>query len=104
MAYLLFIPVIYYGTSHVANKIFNITSDYVLECEELHDESSALITAVKSVLKKYKDMNENSVDVYIKFERDALGIPHKVYDNTQGGSVYNILKLYVGRRNKKTNS
>ena len=59
MAYLLFIPVIYYGTSHVANKIFNITSDYVLECEELHDESSALITAVKSVLKKYKDMNES---------------------------------------------
>ena len=58
MAYLLFIPVVYYGTSHVANKIFNMTSDYVLESEELHDDSGALLTAVMSVLKKYKDMEE----------------------------------------------
>lgn len=59
MAYLLFIPVVYYGTSHVANKIFSMTSDYVLESEELHDDSTALITAVTSVLKRYKNMKEN---------------------------------------------
>lgn len=59
MAYLLFIPVVYYGTSHVANKIFNMTSDYVLESEELHDDSDALLTAVTSVLKKYKKMKES---------------------------------------------
>lgn len=59
MAYLLFIPVVYYGTSRVANKIFNMTSDYVLESEELHDDSTALITAVTSVLKRYKNMKEN---------------------------------------------
>jgi hypothetical protein len=59
MAYLLFIPVAYYGTSHVANKIFNMTSDYVLECEELHDDSSALLTAVMSVLEKFKDMKDS---------------------------------------------
>jgi hypothetical protein len=58
MAYLLFIPVVYYGTSHVANKIFNMTSDYVLESEELHDDSKALLTAVLSVLKKYRGMKE----------------------------------------------
>ena len=58
MAYLLFIPVVYYGTSHVANKLFNMTSDYVLESEELHDDSDALLTAVTSVLKRYKDMKE----------------------------------------------
>lgn len=58
MAYLLFIPVVYYGTSHVANKIFNMTSDYVLEREELHDDSAALLTAVRTVLEKYKDMDE----------------------------------------------
>ena len=59
MAYLLFIPVVYYGTSHIANKIFNMTSDYVLESEELHDDSNALLTAVTSVLEKYKDMKES---------------------------------------------
>jgi hypothetical protein len=59
MAYLLFIPVVYYGTSHVANKIFNMTSDYVLESEELHDDSDALLTAVTSVLKRYKKMKES---------------------------------------------
>ena len=59
MAYLLFIPVVYYGTSHVANKIFSMTSDYVLESEELHDDSSALLTAVISVLEKYKDMKQD---------------------------------------------
>ena len=59
MAYLLFIPVVYYGTSHVANKLFSITSDYVLESEELHDDSDALLTAVTSVLKRYKDMEES---------------------------------------------
>lgn len=59
MAYLLFIPVVYYGTSHVANKIFNMTSDYVLESEELHDDSDALLTAVTSVLKRYKDMKKS---------------------------------------------
>lgn len=59
MAYLLFIPVVYYGTSHVANKIFSITSDYVLESEELHDDSDALLTAVTSVLHRYKDMEES---------------------------------------------
>jgi len=58
MAYLLFIPVVYYGTSHVANKIFSMTSDYVLESEELHDDSDALLTAVTSVLKRYKNMKE----------------------------------------------
>ena len=58
MAYLLFIPVVYYGTSHVANKIFSMTSDYVLESEELHDDSNALLTAVTSVLKRYKNMKE----------------------------------------------
>ena len=58
MAYLLFIPVVYYGTSHVANKIFNMTSDYVLESEELHDDSSALLTAVTSVLKRYNEIEE----------------------------------------------
>lgn len=59
MAYLLFIPVVYYGTSHVANKIFSMTSDYVLESEELHDDSSALLTAVISVLEKYTDMKQD---------------------------------------------
>ena len=58
MAYLLFIPVVYYGTSHVANKIFNMTSDYVLESEELHDDSNALLTAVTSVLKRYNEIEE----------------------------------------------
>lgn len=56
MAYLLFIPVVYYGTSHVANKLFSMTSDYVLESEELHDDSDALLTAVTSVLNRYKNM------------------------------------------------
>ena len=60
MAYLLFIPVVYYGTSHVANKIFSITSDYVLESEELHDDSDALLTAVTSVLKRYKNMKKSN--------------------------------------------
>jgi len=60
MAYLLFIPVVYYGTSHVANKLFSITSDYVLEREELHDDSDALLTAVTSVLERYKNMKESN--------------------------------------------
>lgn len=59
MAYLLFIPVVYYGTSHVANKIFSMSSDYVLESEELHDDSNALLTAVTSVLKRYNDMEND---------------------------------------------
>ena len=59
MAYLLFIPVVYYGTSHLANKIFNMTSDYVLESETLHDDSAAILVAAKSILKKYKDINDD---------------------------------------------
>lgn len=59
MAYLLFIPVVYYGTSHIANKIFNMTSDYVLESETLHDDSRALLTAAISILQKYKDMDDS---------------------------------------------
>ncbi len=59
MAYLLFIPVVYYGTSHLANKMFNMTSDYVLESETLHDDSAALLIAAKSILKKYKDIDED---------------------------------------------
>ena len=35
-----------------------MTSDYVLESEDLHDDSDALLTAVTSVLKKYKNMKE----------------------------------------------
>ena len=58
MAYLLFIPVVYYGTSHLANKVFNMTSDYVLESECLHDDSAALLLAAKTILKKYQDMEE----------------------------------------------
>ena len=58
MAYLLFIPVVYYGTSHIANKVFNMTSDYVLESETLHDDSSALLIAAKSILKRYRDVDE----------------------------------------------
>lgn len=58
MAYLLFIPVVYYGTSHIANKVFNITSDYVLESETLHDDSEALLTAAKSILQKFRHVDE----------------------------------------------
>lgn len=58
MAYLLFIPVVYYGTSHIANKVFNMTSDYVLESESLHDDSAALLTAAKTILKKYRHIEE----------------------------------------------
>ena len=36
-----------------------MTSDYVLESEELHDDSNALLIAVTSVLEKYKDMKES---------------------------------------------
>jgi hypothetical protein len=58
MAYLLLLPVAYYGTQHFANKIFNMTSDYVLEHENLKDESEALIVAVSTVLEKYIDMKQ----------------------------------------------
>ena len=58
MAYLLLLPVAYYGTQHFANKIFNMTSDYVLEHESLKDESEALIVAVTTVLEKYMDMEQ----------------------------------------------
>lgn len=58
MAYLLLVPVVYYGTSRVASKIFDMTSDLVLHSEELRDNSDALITAAKTVLKKFRDMKE----------------------------------------------
>lgn len=59
MAYLLFIPVVYYGTSHIASKVFSMTSDYVLESETLHDDSAALLIAAKTILKKYRAVNED---------------------------------------------
>jgi len=59
MAYLLAIPVLYYTTSRFANKIFDITSDYVLNMEELESDSQALLTATKTVLQKYKGMKES---------------------------------------------
>jgi len=58
MAYLLAIPLIYYGTSHVASKILDMSSNYVLKNECLHDDSEALLLAVTSILKKYKNMKE----------------------------------------------
>ena len=59
MAYLLLLPVAYYTTQHVANKVFNSTYDYVVEREALRDESKALLVAVTSFLEKYKDLDEN---------------------------------------------
>ena len=59
MAYFLLLPVAYYGTSHIANKIFNMTSDYVLEKETLQDDSEALLIAAMTVLEKYKDMDDD---------------------------------------------
>lgn len=58
MAYLLLLPVAYYGTKRIADKMFSMTSEYVLQKENLHDDSEALITAVKSILEKYTDMEE----------------------------------------------
>lgn len=58
MAYLIALPVIYYGTSHIASKILDISSNYVLKNECLHDDSQALILAVTSILRKYKDMSD----------------------------------------------
>mgnify|MGYP004004234959 FL=1 len=36
-----------------------MSSDYVLESEELHDDSNALLTAVTSGLKRYNDMEKD---------------------------------------------
>ena len=58
MAYLLLLPVAYYGTKQIADKMFSMTSDYVLQKENLHDDSEALITAVLSILEKHKDIKE----------------------------------------------
>ena len=58
MAYLLLLPVAYYGTKQIADKMFSMTSEYVLQKENLQDDSEALITAVMSILEKYKDMEE----------------------------------------------
>ena len=57
MAYLLAIPVIYYGTSHLANKLLDISSSFVLDNEVLHDDSKAILTAAVTILKKYQDMD-----------------------------------------------
>ena len=59
MAYLLLVPVAYYGTKQIADKIFSMTSEYVLQKENLQDDSEALVTAVTSILEKYEDMEED---------------------------------------------
>jgi len=61
MAYLLLLPVVYYGTSHLANKLFNMTSEYVLENEILEDNSESLLEATLSILEKHKKMKETNV-------------------------------------------
>jgi len=58
MAYLLAIPVLYYGTSHLANKLLDVSSSYVLDNEVLHDDSKAILTAAVALLKKYKDLSD----------------------------------------------
>jgi len=58
MAYLLAIPLIYYGTSHVANKLLDISSSYVLDNEVLHDDSKAILTAAVTILQKYEELDE----------------------------------------------
>ena len=40
MAYLLLLPVAYYGTKRIADKMFSMTSDYVLQKENLHEDPS----------------------------------------------------------------
>ena len=60
MAYILAIPIIYYDTSHIASKILDISSNYVLKNEVLHDNSEALLLAVTSILHKYKNMKEEN--------------------------------------------
>lgn len=61
MAYLLLLPVAYYGTSRLANKLFNMTSEYVLEKETLEDNSESLLAAVIPILEKYKCMKEDHI-------------------------------------------
>lgn len=61
MAYLLLLPVAYYGTSHLANKLFNMTSEYVLEKETLEDNSESLLAAVLPILEKHKNMKEDHI-------------------------------------------
>ena len=61
MAYLLAIPILYYGTSHIASRILDLGSNYVLKNETLHDDSEALLLAAMSILERHKDMdNTNS--------------------------------------------
>ena len=61
MAYLLLLPVAYYGTSHLANKLFNMTSEYVLEKETLEDNSESLLAAVLPILEKHENMEEDHI-------------------------------------------
>lgn len=58
MAYLLLVPVAYYGTKKIADKLFNMTSEYMLQKENLKDDSEALLVAAMSILEKHKDVNE----------------------------------------------
>lgn len=84
MAYLLLLPVAYYSTQHVANKLFNLTTDYVLEREALRDESKALLVAATSVLCQYKDMDEDDPAFQSKvLVEDAIDSLKYVSDTTR---------------------
>lgn len=60
MAYLLALPIIYYGTSAIASKILDLGSNYVLKNETLHDDSEALLLAAITILQKYKNMDASN--------------------------------------------
>ena len=49
---------------------------------------------------KWKPPNKNSIDFFVKIEKDENGIPINVYDDTKDDTVtntYKILNLYVGK-------
>lgn len=58
MAYLLAIPFVYYGSSYIANKTIDALSVYMVDTEDLMDESDAILATAKSVLHSHKDMPE----------------------------------------------
>ena len=100
MAYLLAIPVVYYGSSFIANKTMDALSVYVVDTEELVDESEAILKTATSVLKSHKDMLE-SHEAYVAKTYVEQGVDALQYMSDSVKRRKSLFKRSFKKENKK---
>ena len=99
MAYLLALPVIYYGTNYMAKKTMDTISTYLVEHDDLHDTSDAVLAAAVSLLKRHRHMKETH-DAFVAKTYVEQGVDALEYMRKKVTSKKSIFKRSYKKENE----